>query len=573
MEDYNILTPFKRFTGLLKVYKEEVISIYIYAIFSGIVTLSLPLGIQAIINLISGGQISTSWIVLISFVLVGVALSGIMRIMQLTISENLQQKIFTSAAFEFAYRIPRMKLESVESIYIPELTNRFFDTLTVQKGLSKILMDFSRATLQVIFGLILLSFYHPFFIMFSIVLVLILVLIFRFTVPNGIKTSLVESKYKYKVAHWLEELARSLKMFKLGANEPIILNKTDNLVSGYLTSRKAHFKTLIFQYINLVAFKIFITGGLLIIGGLLVLNQQMNIGQFVAAEIIIILILNSVEKIIMSMETIYDVLTALEKIGNVTDIPLDNDKENHLRLSPEEGITVELNNFSYKFEHSNENILNDINLKIEKGSKICIAGFNGAGKSLLLDVISGFHEKYSGSLSYNDVPLGNIIQSSLHQITTSHFSNEDIFEGTILENITLGNNTISFKKIKKIAEILDLKAFIKEQKEGYNSWIQTEGKGLPKSIRLKIILMRSLICTSKLILFHDSINMLKELDKNRLVTYLTNLEITVIVISNDIKIAEKFDQTIIMKKGEIIAKGIIADLKNENWFSKVFQTK
>ena len=146
------ISPIQRFWRLLQPDKREISNVYVYAIFNGLVNLSLPLGIQAIINLIQGGQISTAWGVLVLFVIMGVAITGVLQILQLRITENLQQKIFTRAAFEFAYRLPRIRLEALYNHYAPELINRFFDTMSVQKGLSKILLDFSTASLQVIFG-------------------------------------------------------------------------------------------------------------------------------------------------------------------------------------------------------------------------------------------------------------------------------------------------------------------------------------------------------------------------------------------------------------------------------------
>ena len=211
----NSLSPLERFVRLLKPDSKEIRNVYVYSIFIGLINLSLPLGIQAIINLIQGGQISTSWIVLLVFVVGSVAIAGILQIFQMRITENLQQKIFTRAAFEFAYRIPRVRLEALYKHYAPELMNRFFDTMSVQKGLPKILIDFSAASLQVIFGLILLSFYHPFFIIFSLILILLVYAIFWLTARRGLETSLLESKYKYKMAHWLEEMARTSTTFKL----------------------------------------------------------------------------------------------------------------------------------------------------------------------------------------------------------------------------------------------------------------------------------------------------------------------------------------------------------------------
>ena len=226
-------TPLNRLWMLLKPDSLDIRNIYIYAVFSGLVSLTLPLGIQAIVNLIQGGEISTSWVILVIIVVGGVAAAGIMQILQLRITERLQQKIFTRAAFEFAYRIPKIRLEQLYKQYAPELMNRFFDTLTVQKGLPKILIDFTAAALQVVFGLILLSFYHPFFIVFSLVLALLIVAIIQFTARQGLQTSLKESKHKYSVAYWLEEIARAAPSFKLAGQTTLPLNKTNEKVETY----------------------------------------------------------------------------------------------------------------------------------------------------------------------------------------------------------------------------------------------------------------------------------------------------------------------------------------------------
>lgn len=567
------ITPLKRFFNLLKVDKQEIYSIYIYAVFSGIITLSLPLGIQAIINLISAGRVSTSWIILVVFVIAGVAFTGILQIMQLTVSENLQQKIFTRSAFEFAYRIPRMKSEAVDKAYIPELVNRFFDTLSVQKGLSKILIDFSSATLQVVFGLVLLSLYHPFFILFSMVLVLIIYLIFRFTVPQGLKTSLKESTYKYEVAHWLEEIARAMETFKLAGKTPLPLQKTDQAVTGYLNSRKEHFKTLRIQYINLVAFKVIIAAGLLLIGGLLVINQQMNIGQFVASEIIIILILASIEKLIVSVETIYDVLTAIEKIGRITDIPIEHDTEMNIVLSENDGFAINLNKLSYRFDDANEDILKNIQVNIPSGEKLCVSGFNGSGKSLLLQIIAGLYDSFSGSITYDNIPLGNWSKENLRFLIGDILAKEDIFKGTLLENISLGRPNISFEQIQEISAVTGLTESIENLPKGYDTLLVPEGKNLSQSLRQKIMLARSIIGNPKLILLEDNFNQLNAEDKARFLDHLLDRKCTVIVVSNDPVVAERFDRIIVLDKGELIAEGTIPSFKRKKWYKQVFKIK
>ena len=320
-------TPLQRFYNLLALDRKDVYQIFFYAIFAGLISLSLPLGIQAIINFIQSGRVSASWIVLIVLVVFGVALVGILSLMQLRITENLQQKIFVRSSFEFAARLPKIKNEAIYNTYPPELANRFFDTIAIQKGTSKLLIDFSAALLQIIFGLILLSLYHPYFIVFGFLLFLLLYFIFKFSYKSGLETSLKESKFKYKVAGWLQEMARNNFSFKNDLNYNYGLQKNNNLVGDYLNYREKHFKIIQRQFSQLIIFKIIITASLLSIGGFLVLSQQMNIGQFVAAEIIILLVINSVEKIILGLETFYDVLTSIEKIGQVTDLELEDETD------------------------------------------------------------------------------------------------------------------------------------------------------------------------------------------------------------------------------------------------------
>lgn len=569
----NVLTPLKRFFNLLKVDKQDLFSVYIYALFNGIVGLSIPLGIQAIINFITAGEVSTSWIILVIIVIIGIAFSGVLQIMQLTITENLQQKIFTRSAFEFAYRIPRIKFSAVDDKYVPELVNRFFDTLSLQKGLSKIIMDFSTATLQIVFGLILLSLYHPFFIMFSFILLLIVYLIFKYTTPRGIITSLKESTFKYEVAHWLEEIARVNSTFKLAGETDLPLTKTDEKVQGYLTYRKAHFKTLLVQYINLVGFKILIAAGLLIIGGLLVINQQMNIGQFVASEIIIILVLASVEKLILSMETIYDVLTAIEKIGLVTDLELEKDKGEKLDKDVL-GLTIKTKNLSYNLinEKQNEQILNNINFELNEGASMCVAGLSGSGKSFLLQVLSGLYDDFTGTVVVNGFPIGSLCKENLRTYIGDNLSKEDIFKGSLYENISLGKKFVNIEDVRNAAQVVGLCDYIENLPEGYNTILLSEGKNLPKIIQLKIILARSIVGNPRLILLEDNFKQLPEMDRNRFINYLLDKDKkwTVIAISNEKEIASKFDKVLVLSHGSQLAFDSFENVKKLKEVENIF---
>ncbi|MEO8234348.1 MAG: ATP-binding cassette domain-containing protein [Flavobacterium sp.] len=547
------MSPLKRFYNLLSLDKKDIYQVFFYAIFAGLISLSLPLGIQAIINFLQSGRVSVSWIILIILVVIGVALVGILSLMQLRITENLQQKLFVRSSFEFAYRLPKINFEEMYNVYPPELANRFFDTLTIQKGTSKLLVDFSAALLQIFFGIILLSIYHPFFIVFGLLLMILLYIIFKFSYNSGLETSLKESKFKYKVAGWLQEIARNNTSFKNNLAFNFSLQKNDNLVSDYLTYREKHFNIIKRQFSQLIIFKVVITLSLLLIGGYLVLNQQMNIGQFVAAEIIILLVINSVEKIIVGLETFYDVLTAVEKIGQVTDMNIEDSDDVEENASNYSNISIETEKLCFRFPDSLNDILSSINLKVEQGEKIVLIGENGSGKSTLMRILSSTINQTSGSFIVNDNTFRKInlnqYRSQIGKITHG----ETPFEGTILENITYNDNTFTNENLKWALDAVKLTSYIKTLPKGLDTKIHPEGKQLSSSNAQKIILARNIIKKPRILIFEDATDLMDEPIANEIIDFLLSdkNDWTVIVSSKNSYWLNNATRIITMKNGEI----------------------
>ncbi len=550
----SVLTAWQRLIAMLKLDKRDVLQVFYYAVYAGLVSLSLPLGIQAIINLIQGAQISTSWIILVALVTGGVAFAGLLQLMQIRIIENLQQKIFTRASFEFTYRFPKIKMSELQDYYPPELANRFFDILTVQKGVSKILLDFPAAILQIILGLLLLSFYHPFFIIYGILLLLLIYVVFKFTVQKGMNTSLDESKRKYKVAHWVQEVARSLVSFKLSGKTSLAVTKNDLLVTEYLKARESHFRVLVIQFIQMVGFKVLVTLGLLLIGGLLVLNQEMNIGQFVAAEIIILLVITSVEKLIRGLDTFYDLLTSLEKLGQVVDKDLE-DQKGEMPFNEDTELMIELESVSFGFGAKNT-ILKDISLQISPRSHTLIAGASGSGKSTLLRLIAGLIQPTQGNIYVNNISLDGINANHYRSFLGQSLTEESPFEGTITDNITFGDPDIPQKDLHWALEKSGLLQFVKEQPKGVNTMLHPEGQQIPHTIAKKIILARSIIRKPKLLVLKDPLHRFDEIEAIRIIKFLTDKSNpwSLVIVSHDKKWLAHCERIVTMDGGKIVSE-------------------
>ncbi len=541
--------PFGKIWKLLLQDKSEIFAIYFYAILSGLVQLSVPIGVQAIIGFVLGASMVTSLYVLIFLVVLGVLFVGIFQMNQMKLIEKIQQQIFTRYAFDFAEKIPRLDLLKTDQYYLPEKINKFFDTINVQKGLSKILLDVPTASIQILFGLILLALYHPIFIVFGFVLIAILWVILKYTSKKGLSTSLLESKYKYRVVAWFEEMARIIKSFKFSQGSHLNLKKTDENVSSYLNARTAHFKILLFQYRTLVAFKVAIITAMLSVGTYLLLEQQLNIGEFIATEIVILTVISAVEKLISSLDSVYDTLTGLEKLAVVTESPLEKEGTFNFQHQ-QEGMEIEFKDFGFEYPDGKK-ALQHINMHIKPNDNICISGGAGAGKTTLIKVLSGSYRAFEGTILLNKIPIGNYQLQSLRNATGVYLNQRELFEGTVWENISMGNETITMNDIMEVAKKAGLENFVTDLSNGFETRIDPVGKKLADSVIKKILILRALLNSPELLLLEEPWQGLEANEKLSLKNYLfdKNLKSTVIIISNDPESLEQYDLHLQLKQG------------------------
>lgn len=563
------LTPVIRFWRYIQSEKKDIWNIYVYALIVGLISLSLPLGIQAVIQMISGGILYDTAILIIILVLLGVAATGALQVMQIYMVEILQRRLFAKASHEFAYRLPKIKADELAHSYPPEIVNRFFDVVVLQKGISKMLIDLTAAVLQVFFGLLLLASYHPSFIVFDILFITAAYIVFRFTGKKGLETSIKESSYKYKMVAWLQEIARNLNTFKLsGGHSNLALEKTDAYTVKYLTSRRAHFRVLVTQYINIIIFKIAIIAATLILGSLLVVDRQINLGQFVATEIVIVLILGAIEKLIVSVDTVYDSFTAVEKIAKISDytfeqngniVPADYE-------IPNQGLAITLKNVGYK-SYNGSAVLEDINIEIPAGETIAIAGKAEHGIDALLNIISGIYQNYSGIVDANGISLKNVEVNNYRRLVAHSLITDGLFEGSIFENITLCHPTIQEIDVVRVLTKMGIYDEISLLPNGLLTKIAPGGIGLTNELSQKINICRNLLKLPKLWIVHEQLY--------PQVIYAISLfkgEIvkpTIVVITNAPQILNKIPRIYLFDNNKIVANGSFTEIEKNQLYKNI----
>lgn len=568
------ISPLRRIAGLLKTEKKDIYKICLFALFNALVQLSIPLGIQSIINLLMAGRISSSWVLIVCFVMLATLLGGFIQIMQLSIAETIQERLFARSAFDFSFRLPRLR-DYRNKLNAQELSNRFFDTIILQKTIAKLSSDIPAAIVQVLSGIILLSLYHPSFLIFGAGLTLMLILIIRLTGPKGLETSLKESRYKYKVAFWLQEISRNVFGHGLSNNDEFSRKKADNLVNQYLDHRQMHFRVLVHQYKFIVGFKVLLAGCLLALGGFLVLRGSINLGQFVASEIVILMVIASAEKLVLSADQIYDLLTAADKIGFFTDMELIDEKEGILSEPVmQKPFRLEVSKMQIESEYLKYKGIKDITFLVNPGDKVCIVGGPNSGKSMLLNTIAGLEEEIRRNIIINSRPLADLNRRTYAKQIGCVVRDELIFKGTIAENIVLGRPEIAQENLIRTIQKLGLEEFIHHLPDGYGTELHHYGEGLPGYVARKIILARAIISNPGLLIVDEAETLVTEDSTLSVYDLLCAKDApwTLLVTTNDIRLANLCSHLLVIENGALSWYGdISAGLHEQKDFLKYFK--
>lgn len=543
-------TPVERLGALLLAEKGSIGLVYAYATLVGLFSLTLPLGVQAIIGLVSGGLFLQPVVLLIAFVVAGTLATGVLQVLQLAAVESIQQRLFARIALEFSVRVPRVSVERALGEDLPERMNRFFEVLTIQKTLGKLLTDTTTALLQVVFGLLLLTFYHPYFTLFGLALVATLAVIVRITGPRGLETSLMESAYKYRAVHWLEEVARAVHTFKAAGRGTLALERMDAHVSGYLRYRQRHFRVLVTQALAAIGFKTLVTGALLVLGSVLVVQRQITLGQFVAAELVIVTVLAGIEKLVGSLAEVYDALTAVYKLGGVTDLPLER-AEGLALPATAAGARLKVEGLTYRYPEADRDALAGLEFDIAPGERLAVTGPDGSGQSTLLRVLATLLPAYSGTVTVDGLTLRDLDPASLRDRMGLFLGGDELFDGTVEENITLGRAGLGPTEVLDALARVGAADAVQRLEHGLRTVLANGGRGLPATLRTRLLVARAIVGRPRVVLADECLAMLEPGPRRELVAALTDPRApwTLVVVSHAREMLEACDRVLVLEDG------------------------
>jgi putative ABC transport system ATP-binding protein len=541
------VSPVRRFIGLLQPEMRDVWTIVLFSVITGLLYLALPLAVNALVsNLAFGSQsgpFQQALIVIAMALFAFLLLSAIIRGLQYYIVEVIQRRLFVRVAADMAYRLPRVRADSLDGVHAPEMVNRFLDVVTVQKSTALLLLDGINLVLSGLIGLVVLGFYHPFLLAFTLLLIVALTIIIFGLGRGAIRTSIQESICKYDVVNWLEELARYPRLFKGPGGYELASERADQLTRAFLNARSSHFRVLFRQISGLLFLEVVASSALLMVGGWLVLRMQLTIGQLVASELIVSAIVASLAKLAKKFEAWYDALAAVDKLGHLIDIEIETESGDMPRLSGD-GASVSVANAAYAYPNGHE-VFCKVSFEVPAGGRAALMGSQGSGCSTMLDVLLGLRYPTSGHISIAGFDLRSWYLEELRS-SVMLIRSQDIVNGTIAENIRLGSPGIGLDEVQCALRDVGLLEDVMAQPQGMHTPLVTGGLPLSSRQRTRLLLARALVLKPRLLLLDDVFDGMDRSSMDELTAVILDPSRpwTVIIATRDPLVAAKCSQQI-----------------------------
>lgn len=541
------MSPIRRLLNLLRPEFGDIAIVVAFSIGVGVLALSAPIAVQALVNFVAFGGLVQPLVILGLVLLVCLGMAGLMRAFTAYVVEILQRRLFVRVVADLGYRLPRVRIDAYDRHHGPELVNRFFDVLTVQKVGATLLLDGVAAVLQTIIGLLILAFYHPVLLAFAVILIFGILSILFVLGRGAVVTAIIESKAKYAVAASLEEIARNPLTFRFDGGADYAFQRADSLAMDYVKARRKHFAVVFRQILGALGLQALAATALLTLGGWLVIEGQLTLGQLVASELIVSIVLASFTKFGKKLEGFYDLLAAVDKLGQLMDLPLERSYgEDHVIES--EGASVMFHDMSFGFDEQRL-ILKDFSLAIAPGERICIAGGHGFGKSTLAELLSGLRTPTLGRIEIDGVDLREQSLKSLRE-NVSVVKGLEVIDGTIEDNVRMNRQDVTATDVRKALSYIGLLEEIRNLPDGMQTVLTSTAAPLSYGQARRLMLARAIVGKPRVLVLDDLLDDMDTEAGREVEKLLTDKDRqwTVIVLTRNERLADLVDRVVRLPK-------------------------
>lgn len=464
-----------------------------YAVAIGMFMLCVPIAVQELVSTFSFA-IQPMMIFTLT-VVVGSALTGAaaFRILQGRAVETLQQRIYTRIAIAFTETLPRLREDS----FLPQHANRFAEADLLTRALVAMISDLFNVAVVGTIGMSLLIFFHPYFLLYNVILVVGFVFLLTVFGKGGFLITLEMSRLNYDIYHWMQNIAANLPHLRAVGKSPYLIQKTDELTKAYARVRQRRSDLLTGrQYKAAALWQVVGHAGMIATAGMLVAQGQLTVGQFAAAELLAGNLLLNMDTLARRMVHMFFAFVAFRELnaffslpqdvsGSRTVVPLD-----HFGLT---GIKVTVRNLAFAYPDAAP-LFEQFSMDVAPGEKVVVLCQSNRQKTVLAKVLAGLLPPSAGVVRYNDM---NLVEISLESIDACRSlmldSHPTLLEGTIEDNLTLGRNAITYEDVQWALQFVELDEEIDRMPEGLTTHVTGHGNQFTLSQILRLLLARAIV--------------------------------------------------------------------------------
>lgn len=539
-------TPLERLAAWMRLDRQDLLAIVVYAIAIGLLALTTPIAVQALVSTVAFGTVVQPLVMLSLALFAALGLSAVFRGLQAWLVEVLQRRLFARVVTDLAHRLPRVRRDALDGVHGPELVNRFFDVFTVQKTASALLLGGLEVVLTVAVGLVVLAFYHPFLLALDVVLVSVIAAVILVRARAGARTAVDESKAKYAMAAWLQELALHHAELKLSGGQSHATERAHELARAYLETRARHFRIAFQQLVSMLAVQAVASAAVLGVGGWLVIERQLTLGQLVAAEIVVTAVVASLAKVGKHLENLYDLLAGLDKLGHLADLPVEREGGSTFEVAGRAELRLERLRGGYL----DGEVLTGVDLRVEPGERVVITGPSGGGKSLLVEWIAGIREPAGGRLEIDgrdvrDLSLGSLRSRIAAVMRTATLA------GTVLENVRLGRSSIGRAEVRAALSQVGVLEDVEALPGGLDARLLPDGAPLSDGQALRLTLARAIAARPGLLIVDHVLDGMDDTTRAPVLDALFDEAApwTLVVVSSDPNVKARADRVVVLDEG------------------------
>jgi len=494
--------PMQRLAEALRFERSDIWIVVLFATAVGILSIVTPAAIEALVTTVSGGLLTP--VILLAGVMCGfLVLSATLRAMQLYVVECLQRRFFVRTADAFADHFSRAEIAAFDGLNPTDIVNRFFEVASVQKSLATLLVDGIGVLMITTVGLAVLAFYHPYLLTFAVVMVVLVLMLFFVFGIGGVRTSIAESYAKFDVAAWLEELAKCPHTFRFGRGGEFAHQRADDLADAYVSARRRHFRVVWRQTLFALLLEAVAMTVLLGLGGWLVIERQLTLGQLVAGELIVALVLAAISKSGKYIETFYDLQASLDKLGVIEQLPLEREGGEILAAGDRPmRVVAEL-----RARRPGQEAAEMRRLEIQPGERLAIVGPSGSGKTWLLETLALLRVPAEGLLEFDGLDARSLDRPRT-RLQLAYVGQTETFAGTVADNVRVGREELSAGDVRRALEMVGLADTVARLPDGVGTVLASDGLPLSANDISRLSIARAIAGRPRLLLINGMLDRL-----------------------------------------------------------------